>query len=142
MTEQPTPCPICGHDAPAGGLCLVCVGQDRKGSAVTKHTCLEEDRLRVITPKGIVGIFTTPKGEVIASVTVFEQAHPGGWRLIEAQKSLAARRLALAVARAYCAPDYADATSEYDREKTMNTLRGKGFKASYIPVGYEGEGEV
>ncbi|MDL2315457.1 hypothetical protein LJC59_00040 [Desulfovibrio sp. OttesenSCG-928-A18] len=82
-------------------------------------------------PKGIIGIFTSPEGSVTATAPVFESLSRFN------QEVLAARRLALEVARAYCAPDFANSMSEHDREKTMNAMRANGFKVTYITIGYE-----
>lgn len=88
-------------------------------------------------PKGIIGVFTSPCGEVVASVSVFEQTRSCGITLLEAQKLLARRRLAFELAKSYCARVYAENLDDYVREKIMNAMQCKGFKATYIPVGHE-----
>lgn len=91
-------------------------------------------------PQGIVGVFTSPDGGVVAQVAVFER--PSGCRTRrEGQESLARRRLSFEVARRFCARDYADALSEMARDSAMGTLRDRGYKATYFPVGYNGEEE-
>jgi len=83
------------------------------------------------TPKGIIGIFTNPKGDVIATATIFDPIPQ--WQ----QESLARMRLAVEVARAYCAPDYARAISTHTSEAIMNDMqRTKGFTITMVPVGY------
>jgi len=59
--------------------------------------------------------------------------------LLEAQKALAEQFLAGEIARAYCAPDYANAIGEFERQKIMNAMRRNGFTVTYIPVGYDVE---
>jgi len=90
------------------------------------------------TPKGVVGVFVSPKGDVIASVAVFERVS-GATSLLNGQHMLAEGRLAYAVTKAYCAPDFANAIGDYDREKIMRDMRGSGFKAVYSPIGHEVE---
>lgn len=86
-------------------------------------------------PKGIVGVFTSPDGDVIAQVAVFERPS-GACTHREGQEYLARRRLSYEVARQLCATFYADALSEMARDSAMGQLRDKGYKATYIPVGY------
>lgn len=82
-------------------------------------------------PKGVVGVFISPQGDVVASVSVFERCG--------SQKSLASMRLAYEVAKAYCSPVFVNAMSEYDREKIVGSMRRSGFKEKYILIGYDDE---
>lgn len=91
-------------------------------------------------PQGVVGVFTGPDGDVIAEVAVFELPS-GACARKEGQEYLARRRLSYEVARQLCTSFYADALSEMARDSAMGMLRNKGYKATYIPVGYDKEGE-
>lgn len=87
-------------------------------------------------PQGVVGVFISPQGDVTASISVFERP-PGGFSLLESQKTLAERRLSHEVAKEYCAPDFANALTEFDLERIMENMGKDGFKVVLIPVGYE-----
>lgn len=89
-------------------------------------------------PQGIGGVFTSPDGDVIAEVAVFERPF-GACTQREGQEYLAKRRLSYEVARQLCAPYYADALSEMARDSAMRMLINMGYKATYIPVRYEEE---
>ena len=97
--------------------------------------------MKELIPKGVIGIFTSKNGDVIATSPVFEMVKPGGWTLVDSQRVLAQRRLAYEVAKSFCSSVYADAMEEYDREKTMKALQSKGYTALYITVGHE-EGDA
>ena len=91
------------------------------------------------TPKGVVAVFITPSGDATATAASFEQCLPGGFTLRDAQKMRAKRRLAEAVAVQYCSPQYAQAMTEYDKEKTMNAMCNNGFKVSCAFIAYDEE---
>jgi hypothetical protein len=91
--------------------------------------------------KGVIGVFTNPNGEVIASAPVFDRTQPGGFTLLEAQRCGAKRLLAYEIAKAYCSSVYVDSMSEWFMESAMNAMLNKGFKAKYIVVGHEEEQE-
>ena len=72
-------------------------------------------------PKGIIGVFTSPCGDVVASISVFEQARSCGITLLEAQKLLARRRLAFELAKSYCARVYAENLDDYVHQPAYHT---------------------
>ena len=87
-------------------------------------------------PKGVVGIFTSPKGEVYASVAEFDQAKFAGFSLLQAQRIRAKKLLAHEVAIAFCSSSYVEAMESCDKEKVFNSLLRKGYTATFLPVVY------
>lgn len=85
-------------------------------------------------PKGVVAIFVSPDGRVVASGTDFDVDRPGGYKLQDAQRVRAERRLARAVVDAYCSSTVTEALSEYDREQMMRKLPGK---IAFVYIGQE-----
>lgn len=90
-----------------------------------------------ITPKGVIAIFTDEEGRVIATSADFNADRPGGFKMIEAQRSRATRGLAWKVVEAYASPNLTRAISEYEREQIVRTLQNQHkCKVTISPVGY------
>lgn len=88
------------------------------------------------TPAGVIAIFTSPEGDVIASESDFEQSSHAGFRLIEAQRMRANRALDWAVIRAYCSERIQPAISDHYAHEIVRNLERKGWKRTIIPVGH------
>lgn len=91
-------------------------------------------------PKGLVAIFTDEEGNYIAAATDFHKVRPGGFKMIEAQRSRVQQSLAWKVADAYASPQLTRAIPDYDRKQIMDRLvREHKCKVKIIPVGYTDE---
>lgn len=91
-------------------------------------------------PKGVIAIFSDEKGRVIATAADFAPDRPGGFKMIEAQRMRATRRLAWKVIDAYASPALTRAMSEYEREQIVRQLQTKHeCKVTVEPIGYTEE---
>jgi hypothetical protein len=89
------------------------------------------------TPKGVIAIFTDDEGRVIATAADFNPDRPGGFKMIEAQRTRATRQLAWKVVDAYASPGLTRAISEYEREQIVRTLQTQHkCKVTVSAIGY------
>lgn len=90
------------------------------------------------TPKGVIGIFTDESGNVIASVSDFDNGGAAGISRKEAQTWRVKNALAWAVVRAYASEKLTRSLTNYWTTEIVNDLvRKHGCKVSIIPVGYQ-----
>lgn len=92
-----------------------------------------------IVPPGVVGIFTSKDGHVIANASDFERSKAGGTTLREGQEYRVRYQLAFAVLRAYCSPDIAEVFEAYEASQVMHKMVKKGAKVTFIPIGHDTE---
>lgn len=93
-------------------------------------------------PRGIVGIFTDKLGRVVATVAEFETGGYGGCSLRESQTYRAKHMLNLEVMRGYCSEMIHEALENHDCDKIVQRLVKGGATVTFVPVGYDGEGET
>jgi hypothetical protein len=88
-------------------------------------------------PHGIVAVFITPEGRVIAHAASFEPGAPAGFSQQEFQTIRARRSLSLETVRALSGDDIGNAIDEHTAGRITETLLSKGFKQHFIPIGYD-----
>lgn len=90
-------------------------------------------------PCGVIAIFTSPEGDVIATAADFNRSGYGGFKLWEAQLQRARQAVKWKAVDAYCSSVVTESLSGYLREQVADALVGKGHKISIRAVGYSDE---
>lgn len=87
------------------------------------------------TPNGIIGIFTWPDGRVLASASDFDEFHPGGFKVREAQAYRVKQKIRYEVAKALCSDVFVKCISDYHLQDIINEMiRKEDFKMQLIEV--------
>jgi hypothetical protein len=90
-------------------------------------------------PCGVIAIFTSADGDVIATASDFNRSGYGGFKIWEAQRSRACQAVKWKAVQAYCSTAVSDALSSYLCEQVADALISKGHKLSVRAVGYSEE---
>lgn len=89
-----------------------------------------------IGPCGVIAIWISARGDVIATAADFEQQAFGGFDLWHTQRHRAKQRVIQLAIDAYCSPDFAEAIDGYLAEQISLALRKKGHKITCQAIGY------
>lgn len=90
-------------------------------------------------PNGVVAILVSKNGNELASVTDFNRTTPGGFTLLEAQKSRARETLATKAMKELSSPLLSDSISQYHARGILSEMCDRGCKIIFVPVGYDEE---
>lgn len=88
-------------------------------------------------PKGVVAIWISPDGHVIATKADFERQSFGGFKLHVAQAMRAEKFVQWAAVKAYSSPAMADCLGGYLLEQIAAELRRKGHRVVLRAIGYD-----
>ena len=88
---------------------------------------------------GVVAIYTSKEGAVIASVSDFDRSGYGGFSLLEGQTMRAKRALSHAVIHAYCSEVLSRVMETYDCERLLDRMVRDGAHITIVPVGQKDE---
>ena len=88
-------------------------------------------------PQGVISLFLSQDGRVVAHTADFHPDHPGGFTTQEAQRIRSRDALYRAVMRTMCNWDLADACDQYACEKVVKCLLEKGYRMEYISIGHD-----
>lgn len=93
---------------------------------------------------GVVAVFISPDGRVVAEVTDFERSGYGGFTLEEAQRIRCKRALNRAVVSRFASDPLANAISEYSAESIVSEMVDKGgYRKHFITIGHgQAEGDA
>lgn len=94
---------------------------------------------RGTSPKGVIAIWTSPDGDVVATNADFDRSSYGGFKLWEAQRMRARRAVQRDAVDRYAGPAIAACLSNYLFEQIAEAMRGKGHKITCRSVGYDDE---
>jgi hypothetical protein len=101
---------------------------------VSERTVRQYAKTNADSPRGVVGIYTDVRGNVIASTSDFADDKPDGTRLAEAQEWRAKDALCRAVVNAYCSQVVYNALGAYECAQIVYKLDGK---MTFIRIGHE-----
>lgn len=87
-------------------------------------------------PKGVLAIWTSPDGDVIATAADFDRGGYGGFKLWEAQRMRARNSVMHRAVRAYCSDRVTDAIDTYIVEQIAGAMGKKGHKITCRAVGW------
>lgn len=90
-------------------------------------------------PKGVVAIWTSPDGDVIATAADFDRSGYGGFKLWEAQRMRARDAVRRRAVEAYCSTALTDCLSSYLFQQIGEEMNRKGHKITARSVGYDDE---
>jgi hypothetical protein len=83
---------------------------------------------------GVVMIFVSPEGRVLAHAADFGQERLGGYTVEEAQSMRCRRELEVAAFRALASQILVDGTDDHIRERVLAKLEPKGYRRHSIVV--------
>lgn len=89
---------------------------------------------------GVVAILIDDDGDVAASVSDFETAHPGGYRLKDAQEARCKNAIAWKLVQTFCSARVVEGFEMYDAQRLLERLlHRKKWKLKFEYVGHEAD---